>query len=145
MAGNGSGKVVVACKWPSGLELRVYNYIEVDEDYPGGTRKIRRAMQRGDAVHLNGYLKPNKGKIQQPAQQAFYELTHSIDEDFMKAWWQQNKDSDLVKNEIVMFGSIDEIKSRIRTNELRRCGVEPLDPANLPSVVRAISTFQKRA
>lgn len=141
-----AGKVTVACKWPNGVVLKVFDFIDIEENHAGGTRTIKQAVQRGKTVYLNGYLKPNKGQIQQPAQAAFYEMTHGVDEDFMKLWMQQNRESDLVRNKIILVqgGPVENIKSAVKEMEKQRCGVEPLDPKNLPSVVRAVSTFNKQ-
>lgn len=135
-------KITVACKLPRGLWLRVYGFVETQESVMGGgTRLAKKAVQKGDRIHINGYLKPN-AKVQQPSQEASYAVTQGVDEDFMKLWESQREEGDpLVKDKIIIWAHPDKIEGLIRENSKRRSGFEALDPEKLPSVAKGVSSF----
>ena len=139
-----SGSVVVACKWPHGLILRVYKQSERLVEIKGGMAKTVDSEPDGDPVEIRGYLSPSK-KVAMPARAPHYELTYGVPAAFMKRWLEQFADSDLIKNGIIgVAGSRDDIEAWIRENEKRPNGREPLDPDNLPKIL-GVDRFNKDA
>jgi len=53
-----SATVTVGLKLPNGLLLRIFEFVEVDEQYPLGSRKVKMAREIGDGanrVEIRGY------------------------------------------------------------------------------------------
>lgn len=127
---QGSGETVtVACKLPHGLELRVFDMIEVYEPVMGGgSRMVQKAQAMPVVVKINGFAyELDKG----PRLQTFgqFALTFGVDKGFFDSWLEQNADSDLVKNGLIFSASApDTAKEMAVDRRLERSGLEAVDP-----------------
>ena len=129
--------VYVACKLPHGLILRIFKQTTVEKPVVGDATRVRdesRAQIMASPIKIKGYCVPN-GKVQLPSMPASYAVTPNVDEEFIRTWFEQNKDTPLVTGKFVMFhAKEDSLRSMIRENEKRRNGFEPLNPEKLPNV-----------
>lgn len=127
--GNGSSKTVtVACKHPPGILMRVF---EMDEyEVPvlgGGMRKERRAVAVGDPIKINGPAVPY-GQRPSFVIAGGYALTPNVPADFARAWMEQNKSSDLVKNSVIFIHEkADYATEKAKEQRAVKSGLEPLD------------------
>lgn len=129
--------VTVACKMPNGLLLRLFRWEEFDEPVMGGGSKtVRRAIETGERITLNGYAVPF-GEIPEQQIAGGYGITHNVPADFWAEWLKQNGESDLVKNNIVFAHakSADTV-SQAREYKKQRSGLEPIDPNKLPRGIK---------
>lgn len=131
-----AGTVTIACKMPNGLILRLFKMVEGTElVLGGGTRKIRKAVDTGQQVTINGAA----SRIDRaPKHQIVggYGLTHGVDADFWAAWRSQNDDSDLVRNHIIFaHGAVEDAIAEATEKAEVRSGLEPLDRLKMPKGV----------
>lgn len=138
--------MTVACKLPHGLVLRLFDMVDEGEPQRDGSVKtVKRARQRYESgeVVLNGYVAKHTPGTQQPSVPSSYALTHNVPAAFFAEWMEQNKDSDLVRNKLIFgHGSADRVSGFSREHDKTLCGLEPIDPSNLP---RGISTYKREA
>lgn len=123
--------VTVACKFPMGLRLRVFEMTEVAEPSPSGTHMVKMARQIGgpnnyvtiygyntDGVHLENSL-VNPG----------FALTHNVPKLFWELWLEQNRDSALVKNGLIFaHAQPASVADQVKDHEDLVCGLEPIIP-----------------
>lgn len=121
--------VTVACKLPHGLILRLFDMLDHDEPVMGGgMRTVKKAVPRLETVTLKGYAVPF-GKMPDVPVAGGYALTTGVDAEFWDAWLEQNKTTDLVKNNLVFAAERqDTAQGRAREQDEIRNGLEPLDP-----------------
>lgn len=129
----GSGRTVtVACKAPTGLNLRIFKWIDDRGSKPAhdGTRdKISVEDNRYKRIRVNG---PSRYYFPGPAPDfaisGGYALTPNVDRDFMELWMEQNKESELVVNKLI-FIMPTEREAVQAAQDLReiKSGFEPLD------------------
>lgn len=137
-AATPQGNVTVALKLPNGLIMRLYRQIKYVETGIGGTtRDSTRAEPIGKEFKLNGNRFPF-GSI--PAYEIVngYALTPNVPAEFFQQWWEANKESDLVENNLI-FADADPARVRAWCKEYRstRSGFEPLNPTGDPRAPRA--------
>lgn len=135
--------VVVACKQPNGLILRVFDWVEYEEPNSGGkTKKIaRQSVEAGEyEIHGNAIdmAALQRGEVNHRIVGG-YGITHGIPKDFWDRWLEENKDSRIVKNGLVLAwpteqGAVDESRNR----EKLRSGLEPIDPDRPPRDVARV-------
>ncbi|MDG4874187.1 hypothetical protein P9273_03625 [Mesorhizobium sp. WSM4935] len=139
-----SATVTVACKLPHGLVLRLHKMEDVNEPTAGGGfRKVKRAQVVGEPVTIKGYSRPFDRRTEQApaAVTSSYALTRGVDADFFKAWLDQNKDLDAVKNNLIWaHDDTDMVEGFIKEHAAQKSGFEPVDPNNLP---RGIQAYKK--
>lgn len=135
--------VTVGCKLPNGLYLRAFRMVTRTEAVlGGGVREYQIAEPIGEPVKINGYAAPF-GMAPDAPISGGYALTSGIDEDLWNSWLEANKDSDLVRNNLIFAsGRADHAQGRGREQAALRSGLEPLDPNNLP---KGIETANKKA
>ena len=144
-----SGTYTVACKLPHGLRCRLY---EMSEEYEnvmgGGSRLIKKAVQVGGEIVLNGNA-VEMGKSKPYGIVEGYALTHGVDQEFFDAWLEQNKDHPAVVNNLIFAASkASHVEGRAREMQEVRSNLEPLNPIKDPRVSRgtqnvsSISTAQ---
>src|ERR1700757_377713 len=126
------GTVIVGCNFPSGLILRLFDKRTVYQDVMnGGKREVEVSVPRANAqVRLRGPairqgVMP-KHRIISKREREGYGLT-KVDADFMKEWFAQNKDTDFVKNEVVIMHEKDTVNMAKERLDIRS-GMEPLNP-----------------
>lgn len=121
--------VVVGCRYPHGLLLRVFDMVKANEVLPGGRQQtVEVAQPRPLQIKLAGYANPLIPVAADGRGQ--YGVTRNVPADFFAEWLKQNKDSDIVKNRIVFAADDDsELKAAGKDFRGERMGLEPLDPA----------------
>lgn len=132
-----AGKVVVACKMPNGLVLRLFRMIPHSEPVMGGgTREVMVAEQFGESVTVKG----NAFHTGVPPPMAIvggYALTPGVDEEFFTQWIEQNKSLDLVKNNLIFaYSKTADTEARAREHKTQRSGLEPVNPNKLPKGIK---------
>lgn len=128
-------KVLVACKIPNGLILRLFKPEEVD--YPllgGGYKRVTEYKPiPGAQVELAGPATPF-GQMPNAPVAAGYAIT-PVEKDFWDKWLEQNKDAAVVENGLV-FASEKQgnVVAQARDNRKNKVksGLEQIDPANPP-------------
>lgn len=128
-----AGSVVVSCKLPNGLILRVYGMVEHAEPVMGGgMRTVKRAVQLPGEVKINGCAAA-MGKALPHDIRNGVGLTFGVDADLFNAWREQNKDSDFVKRELIYASAKPaEVEAQAKSNASVKSGFEPVDRNNLP-------------
>jgi hypothetical protein len=122
-----SGFVTVACKIPNGLELRVMAPKEEHEQVMGGgSRLVTKYYQTGESVAIKGC----DARFGVPIiTHGGYALTTGVDKDFWDAWLEQNKETALVKNNLIFaMAREDSAVSKSREMAEIKSGMEPIDP-----------------
>lgn len=136
--------LVVACKLPHGLILRLYETKEVHEAQRDGTTKlIKRSEPLPGEVQLDGYLKKYKIDLPPAAQGSKYEITTGVSKEFFEEWLRQNKDHQALTSNLILWArNTGELKAKMRAFEGTRSGLEPIDRNTLP---KGIANFKKDA
>ena len=128
-------QIMVACKFPNGLLLRLHR--EVDDVTPlfgGGVRNIKRWEETGEQVMINGPGHPLVPRPDQDPNIYGYALT-SIDEDFWEAWKAQNQDNEMLRKGILFAHEKPEdvrAQAKEQHGDGVKSGMEPIDPENPP-------------
>ena len=139
--------VTVACKIPNGLYLRVFEFVDHDEPVlGGGIRTVKTAVPKGEKVLINGPAVPfgvhPKHRIEEG-----YALTYNVDKELWDLWFEQNKDTDIVKNKLIWASEKpDNMRGFARENAARLSGMEPVTPGNdyrVPKSPRFLSKIEK--
>lgn len=147
---NGTGETVtVACKMPNGLILR--NFVMTDFAEPvmgGGSRTSQIARQVPETYELHGsavnLTEIGKGNLPNYQIAGGYGLTPGVPLDFWEKWLNDNRNSAIVKNNIV-FAYKTEGGARDQAIEKAalKSGLEPLDPENLPRDLQRVRKFRE--
>lgn len=121
-------KVIIACKIPNGLRLRIFKMVDDREPSPTGYRDIKRAEPVGDDVLIKGTAyKLVPGNFPKHRIIFGYALTEGVDRHFWETWLEQNKDSMMVKNKAIFAcTSLDDAEAEAKENEKRFLGLEPM-------------------
>jgi hypothetical protein len=130
---SGTDTVTIACKIASGVQLRLFEWVEAAEPLPGGgTRTIKLAMER-ETFTLKGCALLHPALPQGPGG---YALTHGVPRAFWEEWLKNNHDSMLVKNGLV-FAANSEARATDQAKEQSelKSGLEPIDPNNIAARV----------
>lgn len=138
-AENAVRTVTVLLKHPNGLILNLYDM--VDDTSPRGPAAMsgplkiaRKRMGPGTEVRLNGCAE-GRGSDPRPNHLIVggYGVTPNVSKDFWDKWYEDNKDSDLVRNKIIWaMDNHNDATSWAKEHEGVKSGFEPLDPNNLP-------------
>lgn len=141
-----AGKVTVACKIPTGLELQHCTPTKWIEETPSGSRERLRYDRVGPTVFVRGTAYPvgtiPKGYPSRPIMVGGYALTPNVDADFFDEWIRQNKDTDMVRNRMIFaYARRDDVVGEARENKDRQSGLEPLNPENDPRMPRPINAM----
>ena len=122
------GTCVIASKHPPGIFMRVFKREEFDTPVlGGGTRRESRGVTVGDTIKINGPAVPY-GKAPPFVIAGGYALTPNVPLDFATSWMEQNKDSALVKNNLLFIHEKQEFaEKRAREQKDLKSGLEPLD------------------
>jgi hypothetical protein len=103
-----SGKVTVACKIPTGLEIQLCTKTTYWEDTPSGAKERQRWDRGGPTIILRGTAVPNGAAprgYRMPQMAGGYALTEGVDAAFFDEWMEQNKLNPLVVNKMVFAHS----------------------------------------
>lgn len=122
------GTISVACKLPCGIVLRVFQMVAQNEAINNGVgyRSINVARQIPGEFTIFGVAhavdKAPKCRIV-----AGYALTPNVPAELFNAWLAQNKDSDVVRNNLIFaYESIDMAAGAAQERATLRSGLEPL-------------------
>lgn len=102
---EGAKYVTVGLKHPSGLILRLFKEEEVTEQSPAGPKTVKQYFPnlKAGTVELKGYGGAAFGQVQPHRIIGQYALTHNVPADFMREWFKQNQELDLVKNNLIFI------------------------------------------
>src|SRR6266702_3471953 len=95
----------IACKWPLGLDLKLYRMVDVTEGGYSGTRVVKVAEEiPGSERHIRGTNTATKEAMardrnapQPLAGSPGYALTHGIEVDWWLEFKRQNHDSEMIR------------------------------------------------
>lgn len=138
--------VVVACKLPHGLVLRLYDMVDFDEPAAGGGyRTVKRARPRPEQFVLRGYLTKYRGsKLQPIAETSSFAYTEGVGKEFFDEWLKQNRDNPVVVNGLIFSAEKPEaVRGFAKEHAKLRNGLEPIDPARLPRNVQTADEQKK--
>ena len=131
-SGRAGQKVTVACKHPPGIVMRVFEWNE--EDVPvfgGGVKRQQVARPTGDQVVIHGPGHPF-GELPRFAMEGGYALTTNVDAEVWDTWYEQNRHSDLVKNNVIKaYEKPDMAADWAKRDKLRGGGVVATVMSNL--------------
>ena len=130
---SATGYVCVGCKVPNGIILQLSVREEQREPVMGGGhRNVEIWKKEGDKYTLRGPSIPF-GTMPRFIVAGGYAITSGIPEDFWNEWLRQNKDSDVVRNKLVLaFQDLADLQDACIDNEKRTTGLEPIDPSRIP-------------
>lgn len=125
--------ITVACKMPNGVRLRIFetttrtgkdgvkwNQNRVLKEFVlAGPRQFADGDTRANSPEYAGRLLPNP--------QSGYVL-NTVDKDDWERWCQQNSDSPLLENHILVCHSKDSAGAA-KEHHKQRSGLEPIDPS----------------
>ena len=144
MAETGAKFVTVASK------VKFIMHVDRLEEYSvpvmgGGTRIEKRGVKVGDGIEINGPAVPF-GKAPSFVVAGGYALTPNVPADFYAEWFKQNRESDLVKNNIVyaLERSAD-VATKAREQKEVVSGLEPLTPDADPRIPKGVKTADRKA
>ncbi len=139
-----AGKVMVACKMPHGLHLRLFTTRMANEPSPGGTREVQQSQQVGPGVFVRGNAVAQGATLPYPVIGG-YALTE-VDEDFWKKWEAQNADSDIVKNKLVFANrGSDHVTGQAKEQAGEKSGFERINPDKPMEKIKGIEKADKAA
>jgi hypothetical protein len=126
-------KVIVACKMPHGLILRVFRMEKTYEPVMGGgTREVDIARVYGTAVRIRGNTFPY-GTVPNWQIVGGFAITPNVDKNFWDEWLEQNRELLAVKNRLIFaMPQLDSVVDEAKQMASLKSGLEPLDPQNLP-------------
>ena len=125
MAGQTVAEYVTVCsKLPFALILRTFDMVDFDEPTPSGLRTIKRAMQVGPEIRIEGCATP----FGIPKDlRGGYALTSNVPKDFFDRWLSENKEHDAVKNQLIFASERRETAERMAQDRSQtKSGLEPL-------------------
>lgn len=141
-----AGTVTVGLKMPNGLVLRTFTWMETNEPVMGGgSRTSKIATPDGWSVRLNGTAVPF-GKTPRYMIIGGYAMTKGVDAAKFKQWYEENKDSDIVKNELIAAYSEEASTHDFADEHAKiRSGLEAIDPDNLPKGIQKVDPKEEQA
>jgi hypothetical protein len=140
-----SGKVVVACKVPNGLILRIGHFVPVFVPVMGGGMKEVQEWRPGEiSVTVLGPARPIGGDARVPTAHG-YGITYDVDADFWKKWSEDNKDHDALKNHQLYAHEKNEFVVKWCAEHASvKSGLEPIVPDSDTRVPRHVSTATEK-
>ncbi|GBU18032.1 MULTISPECIES: hypothetical protein [Methylobacterium] len=141
------GTVTVACKLPHGLVLQEQTMVKRSEPVMGGGyREYEIAVRTGRAITVAGSARPvnPSEEVEFAPHAGGYGLTPGVDRDFFDRWLAQNRELDAVKKGFIFAASSDDrARGMAREGKAGLCGMEPVNPRDLPTEFRSIKTAEK--
>jgi hypothetical protein len=135
---SAGAKVTVACKLPAGIVIRPYRWITRNENVMGGgSREVREAVTAGAPVVIRGYASKQNEAPRGPIVGG-YALTFGVDKEIWDQWLEANRDSDMVRNELVFAHESREVAMAwAKEHEKTVSGLERMNPDGDPRAPRA--------
>lgn len=127
-AKKSAGHVVVCCKIPNGLVLRLQKKFAVRIPVGGGAMAVEELWQPvGDGVEVKGPYR-KQGETPPNMVSGGYVLTYGVAADHWDQWLIQNADSLIVKNQLISaHANRDDAEAWCRERGGILTGLEPLD------------------
>lgn len=127
--------VTVACKLPNGLIMRAFQFVQRSEQVMGGgSRDVKTAIDTGVRVVINGTAAP-RGQAPVDANGdtillvGGFALTPNVDAEIWEIWKEQNKDSAIVKNGLILaHAKTMDARAESKEKARLRSGLEPMTP-----------------
>ncbi len=138
--------VVIACKYPRGLDIRLGSVKEVRVPVAGGTYASEMRWQPdGRRIHIKGPKRGMNSDDPESANTDGYALTFGVDKESAEKWFEDNAESALVLNGLIkMSTSRGELKAMTRDYAKQKSGIEPLDPNGDPRTPRRVKREEDR-
>lgn len=132
-APSSGGTVTVGCKLPNGYIMRIFDMVDMAEPIPGAPAKtFKRAVPNEKQYTLRGNRVPF-GMMPRYQIIGGYALTPGIPADVWDKWLSQNKDSDLVKNNLIFaHEKVENAAAQAKDQATVRSGLEPINPDKPP-------------
>lgn len=125
---TGTATVVVGCKYPNGIVMRQFRMVEKRRLVSGLPFTENMAEETGKRFTIRGPAFPY-GHLPNIQVVGGYALTVGVPRDLCETWFEQNKDSDLVQNELIFWEpDTDRAVSHAQSLRSTRSGLEALDP-----------------
>ncbi len=129
---TGTATVVIGCKVPNGIILREFKMVERTIRIHGMVSTEEMSQETGNRFTVRGPALAF-GQIPNIPIVGGFALTPGVPADLARTWFQQNSDSDIVRNNLIFFeDSVERAQARARELSSVRSGLEPLDPKNMP-------------
>lgn len=128
VAGSSASTVTVACKVPNGLILRLGKMDETSVPVLGGGMRTEKVWRyTGQKIDIKGPKRAvENGDPESPIADG-YALTFGVPADQMAKWMEDNADSDVVRNKlIVVHEKRAELKAMTHESRDTRTGLEPM-------------------
>ncbi|VWC89966.1 hypothetical protein BLA17378_04502 [Burkholderia aenigmatica] len=138
-ASTSNATVTVASKAPFDIILKLYDLNEMSEPVMGGGyRTFKQYQERLTAkpivIQGNSWAQ-NQGPHQQIV--GGFAITHDVPKAFWDEWYEQNKNSDYIKNEMIFAHTeARSVTSKATDMAEVKSNIERLDPKNLPRDVQ---------
>jgi hypothetical protein len=116
--------VTVACKLPMGLWMRVQEVYERRVAAPGGFMVEQAARDIGEPILIKGTAHVPNRMPNTPLEEG-YALTFGVPADIWARWYEQNRDSALVRNHMI-FAHGSDTAGQAREYRDMKSGLEPL-------------------
>jgi hypothetical protein len=142
--------VTVACKIPNGLTLQHFRPMKTYEQVQGGgSREVVINVRLPAEVVVEGPAYPNgptpKGFHKKPTIIGGYAFTKGVDADFWNTWLEQNKDTDMVRNKMILaYDEVDSLRDEAKDHAKLRSGLEPMSPFEDPRRIRSLANGNVR-
>lgn len=142
---DAGAKVTVACKLPAGIIMRGFRPVKEREAVlGGGTREFDVYRPSGEMQEINGTASPH-GKAPKCQIVFGYAITPNVNKELYDNWHSANKDSQMVKNNLVFaYERAEQIQGRARENEKAVTGFEMIDPNDPGKKVKGIAKADKK-
>lgn len=119
--------VVIGCKLPHGLAMRVFDMIESKEPVMGGGyRETKTAVQMGDVIKVNGNAVPF-GIIPEYPIVGGYALTQGVPKEFWELFEKQNEDQPYVTEHLIFAASsMERAQAQAKEMAALKNGLHPI-------------------
>ncbi len=143
MSKETSKTVTVACKIPNGLDLRIGDFVEVTEHSPSGSVVTKQWRPRPGFVRIAG---PGRRVGEDPTAPIAHgaALTFGVDREIFERWLEENKESDLVRNNLIFAAeNRTEVSAQAREMVGELSGLEPLTPDKDQRVPKRVKSMNR--
>ncbi|KAA0089357.1 hypothetical protein CIW54_07790 [Paraburkholderia sp. T12-10] len=138
-ASTSNATVTVASKAPFDIILKLYDLVELSEPVMGGGYRTFKQYQERLTVKPIVIQGNSWAQNQGPHQQIVggFAITHDVPKAFWDEWYEANKNSDYIKNEMI-FAHAEAASVTSRATDMKdvKSNIERLDPKNLPRGVQ---------
>jgi hypothetical protein len=126
-------KIIVGSKLPMSIELQLFNMVEQQRTFRGTAWVEIEAQRVGAAVTIRGTSYPRgippTGFISPPQIVHGYSLTYGVDAEWFEQWLAQNKTTDIVKNNMLIWGdSREDVADQAIDLAKLASGLDPVTP-----------------